>query len=274
MTPVTENPADEQRARRRRNLRRLVNARSIAFVGGSLAAGGISYCRAMGFQGDVWAVNPTRSELEGVPCVASVSELPGVPDATWIAVSAQRAIDTVVELNEIGAPSAVCYTAGFGESGDHELERQLISAAGDMAIVGPNCIGAVNYLDAIPIAIAPALGVDRPAHGVAVIAQSGTIIGNIVSSQRSVPVSHLLSMGNQSILDIADGIDAVTDDPRVDAILLYIEGIRDAGAFARAACRAFENGKVIIALKGGISETGRALALSHTGSMAGSATIY
>ena len=76
-------------------------------------------------------------------------------------------------------------------------------------------------------------------------------------------------MGNQSILDMADGIDALSDDPRVDAILLYIEGIKDAAAFAQAATRAFDNGKTLIALKAGTSLTGRALALSHTGSLQG-----
>ena len=274
MTNLSDGAVDERRTRRRQNLKRLLNARSIAFVGGASAAGGIRYCRALGFQGDVWAVNPTRSELEGVRCVPRVSDLPGVPDATWIAVPAAGAIETVRDLNAIEAPSAVCYTAGFSESGDRELERPLIAAAGDMAIVGPNCIGAVNYLDAVPVAISPGLGVDRPAHGVALIAQSGTIIGNMTSSQRSLPVSHLLSMGNQSILDLADGIDAVTDDPRVDAILLYIEGIKDAAVFAQAARRAFENGKALIALKGGSSEMGRTLALSHTGSLAGSTAFY
>ena len=271
---LSEALEDTLRRRRRQNLKRLFRARSIAFVGGASAAGGIRYCRALGFDGDVWAVNPGRSELEGVPCVARVADLPGVPDATWIAVPPTSAIEIVRDLNAIKAPAAVCYTAGFSESGNRELERQLVEAAGDMAVVGPNCIGAVNYLDGIPVAIAPGLGVDRPEHGVALIAQSGTIIGNMTSSQRSLPVSHLLSMGNQSILDLADGIDAVTDDPRVDAILLYIEGLKDAAAFARAARRAFENGKTLIALKGGTSETGRMLALSHTGSLAGSTAFY
>ena len=270
----SETIEDTSRRRRRQNLKRLFRARSIAFVGGASAAGGIRYCRALGFDGKVWAVNPGRSELEGVPCVARVADLPGVPDATWIAVPPESAIETVRDLNTIKAPAAVCYTAGFSESGNHELERQLIEAAGDMAVVGPNCIGAVNYLDAIPVAISPGLGVDRPEHGVALIAQSGTIIGNMTSSHRSLPVSHLLSMGNQSILDLADGIDAVTDDPRVDAILLYIEGLKDAAAFARAARRAFENGKTLIALKGGTSEAGRMLALSHTGSLAGSCAFH
>ena len=273
-TRQPDSTVDERRASRRKNLKHLLNARSIAFVGGRSAAGGIQYCRDIGFNGEIWAVHPSRSELAGVPCVSNVNDLPAVPDASWIAVPPAAAIQTVSELNAMNSPSAVCYTAGFSEAGDHDLEDQLIAAAGDMAIVGPNCIGAVNYLDGIPIAIASGLGLEKPDHGVALIAQSGTIIGNMTSSHRSLPVSHLLSMGNQSILDLADGIDAVTDDPRVDAILLYIEGLKDAHAFAAAAKRAFDNGKTLIVLKGGTSQRGRELALSHTGSLAGSNNFY
>ncbi len=258
-----------QRTVRRRNLRRLLEARSIAFVGGASAAGGIGYCRALGFGGHVWAVNPRRRELEGVPCVARVTDLPDVPDAAWIAVPPPDAVETVRDLAAIGAPAAVCYSAGFAEAGRHALERELVEAAGDMALVGPNCIGVVNYLDAVPVALSATLGIDRPEHGVALVAQSGTLIGHMTSSRRSLPVSHLVSMGNQSVLDLADGIDAVTDDDRVDAILLYAEGIRDADAFARAAGRAFDSGKAVIALKSGTSAIGRAHALSHTGSLAG-----
>tara|TARA_B100000676_G_scaffold240929_1_gene241970 strand:+ start:2004 stop:4109 length:2106 start_codon:yes stop_codon:yes gene_type:complete len=271
---VNASPEPDRLAKRRANLKKLVNARSIAFVGGRQAASAISYCKAIGFEGDVWAVNPKQTEVDGVPCFHSVKDLPSVPDATWVAVSTERTIETIADLNAMGAPSAVVYTAGFSETGDGELERQLIDAAGDMAVVGPNCIGVVNYLDGVPIALTPGLGVERPDHGVALIAQSGTIIGNMVFSERSLPISHLFSMGNQSVTEIADAVDVLADDPRVDAILLYIEGLRDASSFAQAATRSFNHGKPLIALKAGVSEMGRELALTHTGSLAGSPELY
>ena len=271
---MNASPDPASRARRRRNLKRLVNARSIAFIGGDMAAGGIAYCRAVGFSGDIWAVNPNRTALEGVPCAPSVDDLPGVPDASWVAVSAERAIDAIARLNAMGSPSAVVYTAGFSETGDGALERRLVEAAGDMAVVGPNCMGVVNYLDGVPVALTPDLGTERPEHGVALVAQSGTMIGNMVNSGRSLPVSHLFSMGNQAVTEIADAIDVLADDARVDAILLYVEGLRDAGAFARAAARAFDRGKTIVAMKAGASETGRDVAMSHTGSLAGPPELY
>jgi acetate---CoA ligase (ADP-forming) len=269
-----DSHADTARKIRQDNLRRLVNARSIAFIGGSAASSGIDYCRALGFTGEIYAVHPTRDELSGIACVKSVSDLPAPPDAAWIAVSTERSIEVVRELRDIGTAGAVLYTAGFSETGDKTLEQRLIDAAGPMALVGPNCIGVINYLDGIPIALTQGLGLERPEHGVVLVAQSGTIIGNMVMSERSVPVSHLFSMGNQSVTDIADAIEVIADDPRVDAILLYIEGLRDAPAFARAATRAFNQGKTLVALKAGVSEAGQELALAHTGSLAGSPELY
>ncbi len=257
------------RARRRAHLQRALNARSLAFIGGEEAASGIEYCRRLGFAGRIHAVNPKRAELAGIACVPTVDDLPQVPDSAWIAVGAEATIDAVARLAAMGAPSAVCYASGFSEAGQNEAERRLIAAAGEMAILGPNCMGLVNYLDGVPVALSPGLGTERPRFGVAMVAQSGTLIGNVVASERSLPISHLFSMGNQAVLDLADGIDAVADDPRVRAVLLYVEGIGDAAAFARAAGRAFANGKTLIALKGGFSAMGRAIALSHTGSLAG-----
>jgi acyl-CoA synthetase (NDP forming) len=83
-----------------------------------------------------------------------------------------------------------------------------------------------------------------------------------------------MSIGNQAVLDMADYVDAVADDPRVSAIVLYIEGLKDVRAFAAAAAKAFTKGIPIVALKAGLSETGRRIALSHTGSMAGAPELY
>ena len=273
MNDLPENSADDRRTRRRRNFQHMLRPRSIAFIGGRGLADAMDYARELGFAGEMWTVHPSYEEIGGVRCVPTVADLPGVPDTAWIAVSTERSVDIVRELAAIGTPSAVCYAAGFSEMGDGGLERDLIAAAGDMALLGPNCMGMINFLDGIAVTVGDH-GVLRPERGIACIAQSGTIVGNMVMSERSLPVSHMLSMGNQSVLDIADGIDAVTDDPRVTAIMLYIEGLKDAGAFARASARAFASGKPIIVLKAGVSEAGRQIALSHTGSLAGTPELY
>lgn len=262
------------RANRRANLARGLQARSIAFIGGGGLEHAVQYCRDLGFTGRLHAVNPKRPDLAGVPCVPSVRDLPEVPEASFIGVAPDVAIQAVADLAAIGAQSATLYTAGFAEVGDHERQRRLLEAAGpSLAVVGPNCIGVINYFDAVPVTIGNH-GLDRPERGVAVIAQSGTITINLVGADRSLPIGYLLSIGNQAVLGMADYMDVVLDDPRVTGLVLYVEGLKDAQAFAEAAAKAHARGVPIVVLKAGVSEMGRQLALSHTGSLAGASELY
>ena len=273
MAPSTITVSAAQRDRRRANMRHLMNPRSIAFVGGKGNDYAVNYCRDFGFKGDLWTVHPKHQEIGGVPCVSSIDDLPAIPDTVWIAIASEHAVTLVGELAAMGVPSAICYTAGFGEAGRDELEHALADAAGDMALLGPNCMGMINFLEDTAI-VAGTHGFARCDRGIACIAQSGTIVANMVTSDRSLPISHMLSMGNQTVLDLADGIEAALDDARVHAIMLYVEGLKDADAFARAVKRAYENDIPIICLKGGVSEAGQAIALSHTGSLAGTPALY
>jgi acyl-CoA synthetase (NDP forming) len=89
-----------------------------------------------------------------------------------------------------------------------------------------------------------------------------------------VPFAYVISSGNQAILNAADYVDALADDPKVTAIGLYLEGIKDVPAFSRAAAKALQRGKPLVALKAGNSELGAKFAMSHTGSLAGSGKMY
>ena len=104
-------------------------------------------CKRIGYEGPFWPVNPTRKEIGGFPCFRSLEDLPEAPDAVFVAVPRDQAIESLTTLNRMGAGGAVCYTAGFGEIGEEgaEYESALIRAAGDMALVGPNCYGVINY---------------------------------------------------------------------------------------------------------------------------------
>ncbi|MSP83421.1 MAG: CoA-binding protein [Alphaproteobacteria bacterium] len=268
------DPGPDARPLRRANLKRLLTARRIAFVGGAMVEGAIRYCADLGFRGEVWAVNPRRATLGGVACYPSLDALPGLPDAAFVATAPDTAVGIVADLAVRGVPAAVCYAAGFAEVGDGSRQARLAEAAGaTMALVGPNCIGTINYFDAVPVIVGNH-GLARPERGVAIIAQSGTITINLVGADRSLPVGYLLSIGNQAVLDMADYIDVVLDDPRVSAIVLYIEGLKDVEAFAAACAKAFTRGVPLVALKAGLSAMGQQIALSHTGSLAGSAEMY
>ncbi|MEE9480211.1 MAG: acetate--CoA ligase family protein [Kiloniellales bacterium] len=260
---------------RRQNLARLFAPRHAAFVGGNDAAIAAAQCIAMGFEGPVWGVNPHRQDLGGQPCFARIEDLPQPPDAAFLAVPRDAAVDTVDALRQIGAGGVVCYTAGFGELGDEgaALERALVAAAGEMALVGPNCYGLLNYVHGV--ALWPfGFGGARVARGVAIITQSGMLGSDLTMNRRSVPLAYVISAGNQAMLGIEDYLDVLVGDPAVAAIGLHVEGLRDVPRFCETAIRALEAQVPIVVLKSGTSEIGGRLTITHTGSLSGRDQVY
>lgn len=260
---------------RQHNIRRLLKPRHVCIIGGQAMAESIRRCDQAGFKGEIWVVNPKYDELGGRKCYPSIASLPQAPDATFIAVPREATIEMLKELNARGAGGAICYAAGFAEVGGEGvgLQRQLIEAAGDLAVVGPNCYGILNYLDGIVLWPTGHNG-QKVETGCALVAQSGNIALNLTCNDRSVPFAYVITSGNQVVLNVADFVDALAEDPKVTAIGLYIEAISDVPAFSRAAAKALQNGKPLIALKAGKSELGSQLAMSHTSSLAGSDRMY
>ena len=256
-------------------LRRLLAPRHLAVIGGEAARIVVEQCLAVGFKGEIWPVNPRRAEIAGIPCVPSLEDLPEVPDAAFVGVPREATVEVVGALADRGVAGAVCYAAGFAERGAEgaALQERLVAAAGEMAVVGPNCFGLLNYLDGA--ALWPeGHGGEARDRGVALVMQSGNIALNLTMQERSLPIAYVISAGNQACLGLGDYVDALIDDPRVSAIGLYIEGLSDVPGFARAAARALEKGVPLVALKTGNSEMGARIALSHTSSLAGTEALY
>ncbi|MBF8756681.1 acetate--CoA ligase family protein [Pseudomonas guariconensis] len=259
----------------RDNLKRLLAPRHLAFVGGRSMARALKRCAEGGFAGQMWLVNPQHESLDGVPCVPSVAELPCAPDAVFIATNRDLTLQCVKDLALLGAGGAICYASGFAESGEQgrELQQRLLEAAGSMALLGPNCYGLLDYLHGA--ALWPvAHGGKQVEKGVAILTQSGNFAYNLSMSDRSLPVAYMASVGNQAQLGVAELMDVLLDDPRVTAIGLHLEGLKNVPGFARAAHKALERGIPIIALKTGVSQIGAELALSHTSSLSGSDALY
>ena len=257
------------------NLKRLFQPRHVAVIGGSDAVTVATECARIGYEGPFWPVNPKRQTIGGHRCYAAVEDLPEPPDACFIAVPIDAAIDSMAKLNAMGAGGAVIYTAGFGEIGDDgaKKEARLIKAAGDMAVIGPNCYGLINYVD--KVALWPfAHGGSFPGYGAAVITQSGMLSSDLTMSMRSLPLAYMLSIGNQAIMRIEDCIDSLVDRPEVRAIGIHIEGLKDPNAFAAAAMKALAADKPIVVLKTGTSAIGAELTVSHTGSLSGTDDVY
>jgi len=258
---------------RRRNLARLLRPRHVAVIGGKAADEAIRQLDGIGFTGSVWPVNPNREEMQGRACYRSVADLPEAPDAAVVAVPAAACPEVFAELNARGAGGGICFAAGFAEDGDGALEQRLLDAAGDCALVGPNCHGIINCLDRA--ALWPDdHGAEPVDQGFALISQSGNVALSATFQQRSAPLGYVIGTGNQAQLGIEDFVDALLEDARVRAIGLFIEGLRDPAAFARAARRALEAGVPIVALKVGASAEGARASRSHTAALTGSDVVY
>ena len=257
----------------RKNFFRLLRPRHIAFIGGRDATIAINEARRRGFSGQMLAVNPKRDELAGVPCVASIANLPEPPDAVYLAIPANGVVAALGELAAMGAGGVVCFSAGFKETGDQAAEQALIDATGDMALIGPNCYGLINYIDNSAL-WSFEHGGWSPGFGAAIVTQSGMFSSDITMSARSLPMAYMVSAGNQAVLGIEDYLDIFCEDEAVRAIGLHIEGLADIQAFERAAIKAIEKGIPVVALKTGRSAIGATLTVSHTGSLSGSNELY
>jgi acetate---CoA ligase (ADP-forming) len=259
------------------DIHRLIAPRSIALIGASVwtdavAAGNV----AIGYSGALWRVHPTRPSTAATTYYRSVAELPGTPDAVFLAVPNHEAPNVAGELAARGAGGFVCFTAGFSEAGTeagNRLTRELAGNAGTLPYFGPNCYGYVNFFDKVAMMPDQIVGstIDR---GVALICQSGTIALTLMFNQRSVPIGCLFSVGNQTCLAVEDLIENLCDDDRVTAFGLYLEGIKNPERFAHAAARARAAGKPIAVIKSGRTAAAARTAHSHTGALAGADEVF
>ena len=251
---------------------RLVRPRSVAVIGGREAARVAEQCDRMGFDGALWPVHPRRGTVAGRTAFRSVAELPAAPDAVFIGVNRHATVDAVADLSRVGAGGAVCYASGFLEANDGGvLQRDLIEAAGEMPIVGPNCYGLINFLDGVPLWPdqhgGRRLGPNE--RGVAIVTQSSNIGVSLTMQQRGLPIAYLVTAGNQAQLGISRLASALLDDERVSAVGLYVEGFDSVAGFEMLAHRARERAVPVVVIKTGRSERARASNLTHTASIAG-----
>lgn len=256
-------------------LDRLFRPKTIAVIGGGTwCANVVQQCKKFGFTGAIYPVHPKKDNIDGIPCIRTIEDLPQAPDASFIGINRFATIEAVGALQAIGAGGAVCFASGFSEvinedAEGADLQAQLLDAAGDMTIIGPNCYGFVNYLDGALLWPDQHGGVPVDS-GVAVITQSSNIAINITMQRRGLPLAYVVTAGNQAQTGLSQIGAALLEDTRVTTLGLHIEGIDDLRGFEALAATARRLGKSIVVLKVGKSIHAQAATISHTASLAGS----
>ncbi|MBL8380596.1 MAG: bifunctional acetate--CoA ligase family protein/GNAT family N-acetyltransferase [Burkholderiales bacterium] len=254
---------------------------SVAVVGagtrpGSLGAAVYRNLRDGGFQGPLLPVNPRHAEIDGAPCHKSLLALPHPVDLAVIATPAAAVPGVLEDAARARIGHALILTAGFGETGaaGRALEDQVRSIArrAGIRLVGPNCLGMMR----------PSIGLNasfarvgaRPGH-LALIAQSGAVCAALTDWAHAAGIgfSSVVSTGAAADLDFGEILDFLLYDEATAAILLYIEGIRDARRFI-GALRALARAKPVMIFKAGRRAAGSRAAHSHTGALTGDDQVF
>jgi acetate---CoA ligase (ADP-forming) len=258
-------------------LERLFAPRSIALVGASerstwarMVVGGLE---RTGFSGRVELVNGRGGAVFGRSAIADLKDIGEPVDAAYIMVPARHVPGAVEAGRDAGIRNFVVLTSGFAEAGDdgREAQDQLrrLAERDGLAIIGPNTMGFINVTDGISLMPSSLPGLPL-AGDVGLVTQSGALAGATVNycQEQRIGVSKVIALGNEVVIGVADVIDYLVSDPHTSAIAVMMEAIRSPEAFIRAAGRALDAGKPIVALKAGRTEAGARVAAAHTGAMA------
>ncbi|WP_149539586.1 acetate--CoA ligase family protein [Siccirubricoccus phaeus] len=268
------------------SLRRLLSPRSVAVVGVSAEPtrfGGRTVTNLVNFSGPVWGVNPKYAgkDLHGRPCYASLEELPEAPDCVLIALPREQVAGAVKQCIAKGAGGVIAFASGYGETGlpervaEEASLRELCRGAG-MPLVGVNCLGIVDHVLKAGVTFMPEYArMTAPAGGVAITSQSGALgYALMQAAERGYAVCHMTTAGNATDLDVCDLAAYQLSMPECRVVALAVEGLRDGRRLALLGAAAKAAGKPIVVLKLGRGEAGAAAAVSHTGSLAGSAAAW
>jgi len=257
--------------------------RSIALVGASSdekknTSRPQRYLRRHGYTGKLIPVNPGRAEVFGDKAYPDVTSIPDEVDHAFLMVPTKAVPMALEQCVAKKIPVVTVYSDGFAETGAEGRAKQQklndIIRGSNTRLIGPNCIGLLSTQTHLALSVNAVLEkLEITPGGLAIVSQSGSMMGGLMSRGlgRGVGFSKLISVGNEADLGVGELAGLLVDDPHTDAILLFMETIRDAEQLANAARRAYDAGKPVIVYKLGRSEVGQDLAASHTGAMAGTA---
>jgi acetyltransferase len=262
-------------------LRPLLAPRSVALVGASERAGSLGSIvwrnlAEGGLRGELLPVNPRHRAIFGVTAYPRLTKLPKAVDLAVVATPARTVPEIIADAAAGGIKAAVILTSGFGESGStgRALQEEVLAVAkkGGVRLLGPNCLGIIRTDGGLNATFArtPA----RPGK-LALVSQSGAICSAVLDWAHGAHVgfTSVVSLGGAIDVDFGEILDFLIADAATDAILLYIEGVRDARR-ALSALRAAARVKPVIALKVGRYASGSRAASSHTGALVGSDAVF
>ncbi len=260
-------------------MNKLMHPRSVAVIGASNEAGkiGNSVMRNLvdgGYAGEIYPINPKGGDVLGRTAYASIGDVPDDVDVAVFAIPAKFVVGAVREVGAKGVPVAVLIPSGFAETGNVELQEELVAAARESGVrlLGPNIYGYYSTHDNLCATFCTPFDVKG---GVALTSQSGGIGMAILGFARSTNtgVSAIVGLGNKSDIDEDDLLTFFATDDNTTCVAMHLEDLKDGRAFV-AAAQATTPHKPVVVLKAGRTASGARAASSHTGALAGDDKVY
>lgn len=269
-----------------RGLDALLRPRSVAMIGASadvtrIGGRALRHLRESGFGGEIYPVNPGRSEVQGLKAWSTVDDIPARPDCAVLALPTGAVLPAVTACARKGVAATVIFSAGFAEMGGagEQLQEQIRRTAAEagMRLLGPNCLGLYNLHANTFLSFSGIFDdVKGTAGRLGLVSQSGGYAGEVVKSAQEVGLHFgtWITTGNEVDVGLGEALHHLAISPDVDVVVGYIEGVRDTAAFFAALAAAHERRKPVILLKVGRTDQGARAAASHTASLVGSDSVY
>lgn len=234
-----------------------------------------------GYPHGIYPVNPKYAEIQGLKAYKSVSEIGERVDACVIMLKAELIFDAIRDCCAAGVKLGVILSSGFGEMGaeGRKLQQEITAYANahGMRLIGPNCLGMINFEKHVPMTFSVTmLDKAKKLGRVAVCSQSGAFGSHLYGLGKTLGIDfcYWFTTGNEADIQLNDCLEYLAGKEQVKSVLAYMEDARDGGKLLRAldACR--ERDTPVVLLKVGKSERGSKAASSHTGALAGNAAVY
>jgi acetyltransferase len=269
------------------SLEPLFYPRSVAVLGASQNSNKLGYIQVKAlidgnFNGEIFPINPTSREVEGLTCYPSILDVPRPVDLAIFCVSASQIQQSLEDCAKKKVKAAIIFASGFSETGEEGARQQKvlgeIAKKNGIRLIGPNCVGLVNTLNGLVGTFSPGVMI-HPLHddrAVGYVSQSGAfgVFTYMAAAQHGLTFNYFVSVGNEMETEFADVVEYMIHDPNTKVISGYLEGAKDPVKLRKLAKEALDRNKPIIVMKTGRSSAGSRAAASHTGSLAGSDQIY
>ncbi|HHZ10167.1 MAG TPA: acetate--CoA ligase family protein, partial [Rhizobiales bacterium] len=241
----------------------------------------LRYLREGGFAGPIYPVNPKRDTVQGLKAFASVAALPRTPDVAILAVPAPATVPAVRECAERGVKAVIVFSAGFAETDaagrDMQDDMVAVARAAGMRLLGPNCLGVFNASTGFYGTFSAMLdtGLVKPGP-IGIVSQSGAYGSHLMhlARLRGLGMSYMITTGNECDVDVAEALRWTVDQPDINVVMAYAEGVRDRDTFIEALEVARRRRKAIVFMKVGRSAVGARAVTSHTAALAGSDAVF